>query len=133
MSWNSEINIKHNTPDNSPDVSPDPSPMKNPKVKQFVIVREYVGKNEGPKKVKNYMEKTFLKEQLTKSERRTFYADTTDTTDTTETSSEKFDDEKKDFWKVSSLTTLGKVQKALLVGALLVGGSVGVYQYSKNQ
>ena len=123
MSEKSDINETKST-----DVSPDPSPIKNPKIQQYVIIKEYKGISKETPKVKNYMQKTIVKEQLDKSERKTFYLDLSPKKENSHNThnTQKTQKESTRWWQLSEM------KKALIVGALIVGGSVGVYQYSKT-
>lgn len=164
----------------TPEVSPDPSPIKNPKIKRYVIVKEYQPAKNTPKKVKQILQKVIPKEQILKKDEKnslqsvveslnshgslddvqksidklkldldlskTFLVDDTDdvvdeiTTQTSCDTNELYstqvanerDPQRAGEWSTGNKWFTKDITKMALIGALVLGGSAGIYHYNKQ-
>lgn len=114
----------------------------NKEIKQFVLMKEYYGspKGKSPKKQKNYIQKTIIKEQVKKMEKDSLpvYKLKEKAEKNTPCKIIKIKDEEEVEEKNSPQTVEKDNTKTKewikrgLIGALAIGGAFGVYQYSKN-
>ena len=132
---------------------------KPKKLKQFVIVKEYYGQDnnaattKSPKKKREYIEKTILKEQIEKGERDSlatlFPKETKETKETKEKKYIELEEEEDDEddrklvpymsnrRKKATFSTLSTVDEDMLktgfiYGLLAAGGMIGAYSVMKN-